>query len=576
MSASTARSHIDFADPALGGLVEYRILGSLEVVRDGDVVVVGSGKQRTLLAALMLHAGEVVTTDRLIDLIWGDDPPRTAVHSIQIYVSDLRKALGTPGQPDAIETRPPGYLLHAAAETVDANRFELLVAQARDHVERREHADAVGRLRSALELWRGPPLVDFAYEEFAQTEIQRLTALHLDALEMLAGAELELGRAQEALAHARAGIAGDPLRERFRELEMLSLYRLGRHAEALRAFQAFQAFLAEELGLDPSPSLRQLQERILLHDVTLAPPPAEVVATEVRNPYKGLRSFEEHDARDFFGRDRLVRELLAALASRTRLVSVVGPSGCGKSSALNAGLLPALRAGAVPGSERWEIARVLFGGHPLAQLEDALAPTRSGTPLLLVIDPFEQVFSIGAEAETARVLERLSAALTDPDVDVRALASLRADFYDRPLQHPAFSGLFTANVVNVLPMTTEELEEAVVEPASRNGVTVQPGLLGELLADTTDRPGGLPLLQFSLSELFDRRSGSELTLDGYRSLGGLRGLVSRRSEMLYERLDQEGQRTCLQVFLRLVRIDVGLKDTRKRTPLRELTELGLD
>jgi basic membrane lipoprotein Med (substrate-binding protein (PBP1-ABC) superfamily)/DNA-binding SARP family transcriptional activator len=556
--------------------VEYRILGPLEVVRDGHPVALGSGKQRTLLAVLLLHAGEIVPTDRLIDLVWGEDPPRTAAHSVQIYVSELRRALGSAGRSAAIETRPPGYLLHIEAEALDARRFERLVTEARERAERGDHAGAVRPLRAALELWRGSPLADFTYDEFAQAEILHLTALHLDALEALAAAELELGRAQEALAHVRIGIARDPLRERFRELEMLCLYRLGRHAEALRTFQTFQATLAEDLGLDPSPSLRQVQERILLHDATLTAARAETTTAEVRNPYKGLRAFDERDARDFFGRDGLVRELLAALASPTRLVSVVGPSGCGKSSAVNAGVLPALREGAIPGSERWEIARVPFGARPLAQLEEALAQARSGTQLLLVIDPFEQVFSSGTEAESASVLERLSTVLTEPGFDVRAVASLRADFYDRPLQHPAFSGLFTANIVNVLPMTTEELEAAVVEPASRNGVTVQPALLGEILADTTDRPGGLPLLQFSLSELFDHRSGSELTLDGYRSLGGLRGLVSRRSEMLYDGLDEEGRRTCLQVFLRLVRIDVGAKDARRRTPLRELTEIGLD
>lgn len=558
-----------------GVAVEYRILGPLEVVRDGHPVALGSGKQRALLAVLLLHAGEIVPTDRLIDLVWGGDPPRTAAHSVQIYVSELRRALGAAGEPAAIETRAPGYLLHAQAEALDARRFERLVTDARERAERGDHDGVVRPLQEALELWRGSPLADFTYDEFAQSEILHFTALHLDTLELLAGAELELGRAQEALAHLRTGIARDPLRERFRELEMLCLYRLGRHAEALRTFQTFQTTLAEELGLDPSPSLRDVQERILLHDATLTAPRAEMAA-EVRNPYKGLRAFEERDAQDFFGRDRLVRELLDALASRTRLVSVVGPSGCGKSSAVNAGLLPALRAGAIPGSEGWDITWLRPGAHPLAQLEEALARARPGTPSLLVIDPFEQIFSIDTEAESARVLERLSTVLADPDADVRAVASLRADFYDRPLQQPGFSGLFTANIVNVLPMTSEELEAAVVEPASRNGVTVRPALLGELLADTTDRPGGLPLLQFSLSELFDRRDGPELTLDGYRSLGGLRVLVSRRSEMLFEGLDEEGRRTCLQVFLRLVRIDVGTKDARRRTPLRELTELGLD
>ncbi|MGE5460187.1 MAG: BTAD domain-containing putative transcriptional regulator, partial [Solirubrobacterales bacterium] len=480
--------------------MEFRILGPLEVVRDGSSVALGPGKQRAVLAVLVLHAGEIVATDRLIEEVWGEHPPRTAAHSIQIYVSDLRKALEPEGRSAVIETRSPGYQLRTEPEAVDARRFERLVAEARDHAEHGDPAGAVGSLRAALELWRGPPLSEFAYDAFAQPAILHLAALHLDALELLAGAELELGRAQAALAHIGTGIENDPLRERFRELQMLCLYRLGRHAEALRAFQGFQATLAEELGLDPSPSLRHLQERILLHDTTLSPPRSDAAVTELRNPYKGLRAFDEDDAADFFGRDRLLGDLIGALASGSRLVSVVGPSGCGKSSVVHAGLLPALRAGAIAGSERWTVEEMLPGGHPAAQLEEALAQAPSGAVLLLVIDRFEQVFSTGTEEpERVRFLDGLSAALADPGLEVRALVSLRADFYDRPLQHPSFASLFTTGVVNVLPMTRQELQDAVVEPASRNGMTVEPALLAELLADTADQPGALPLLQFSLT-----------------------------------------------------------------------------
>ncbi len=558
-----------------GRSIRYGILGPLEVTSDGMPVPHGSGKQRALLALLILHAGEIVPTERLIEDIWGEGPPRTAAHSIQIYVSELRKALQPSGGAQVIETRSPGYLLRADPDAVDARRFERLIDEGREALERGDRAGAAASLRSALDLWRGDPLADFTYEEFARSEIHRLSALRLDALELLATAEFDLGRTQEALSLLEAGISEDPLRERFRELQMLTLYRLGRHAEALRTFQAFRTAMAEDLGLDPSPSLRALQERILLHDATLAPQRPSPV--EVRNPYKGLRAFDEGDADDYFGRERLVRELTAALASDLRLVSVVGPSGCGKSSAIHAGVLPALRAGNVPGSERWTMLRMHLGARPAAELEDALARAPSGTVLLLVIDPFEQVFSTHAgQDESTRFLDRLSGALSHPGLDVRAIVSLRADFYDRPLQHPAFATLFTTGVVNVLPMTTEELREAVVGPASRSGVAVEPALLAELVADTSGQPGGLPLLQFSLSELFDRRAGAELTLDSYRSLGGLRGLVSRRSETLFEGLDEQGRRTCLQMFLRLVRTDIGAKDARRRVPLRELTELGLD
>jgi basic membrane lipoprotein Med (substrate-binding protein (PBP1-ABC) superfamily) len=358
---------------------------------------------------------------------------------------------------------------------------------------------------------------------------------------------------------------------------MLCLYRLGRHAEALRAFQGFQANLAEELGLDPSPSLRRLQERILLHDETLAAPGAGAAVTGVRNPYKGLRAFEEGDAEDFFGRVQLVEELVRVLASGAGFVSVVGPSGCGKSSAVSAGLIPALRAGAIPGSDRWDITRLVPGRRPSAQLQDALGGVRAGATILLVIDQLEQVFATGTEGpERDRFLEQLLEVLAAPGADVRVVVCLRADFYDRPLVYPGFGEVFTADVVNVLPMTAGELEDAVVEPASKIGVTVEPALLVELVAETTGQPGALPLLEFSLTELFDERSGAELRLEAYRSLGGLQGLVSRRSETLYEALDEDGQRACLQVFLRLVQLGAGTKDARRRARLRELTALGLD
>ena len=557
--------------------MEYRILGPLEVTSDGRSIALGPGKQRALLAVLVLHAGEIVPTDRLIELVWGEDPPRTAAHSVQIYVSELRKVLETPGQAPVIETRSPGYLLRADPETVDARRFEGLVAEARGRVGREDAAGAAWSLHKALDLWRGPPLPDFTYDEFARSEIQHLSALHLDALELLAGAAWELGRVQEALSLVEGGIGEDPLRERFRELQMLCLYRLGRHAEALRAFQGFQANLAEELGLDPSPSLRRLQERILLHDETLAAPGAGAAVTAVRNPYKGLRAFEEGDAEDFFGRAQLVQELVRALASGARLVSVVGPSGCGKSSAVSAGLIPALRAGAIAGSEGWDITKLVPGRRPSAQLQDALGGVGAGAPLLLVIDQLEQVFATGTEGpERDRFLERLLEVLAGPGADVRVVVCLRADFYDRPLLHPGFGEVFTATVVNVLPMTAGQLEDAVVEPASKMAVTFEPALLAELVAEATGQPGALPLLEFSLTELFDQRSGPELRLEAYRSLGGLQGLVSRRSETLYEALDEDGRRTCLQVFLRLVQLGAGTKDARRRTRLRELTALGLD
>jgi DNA-binding SARP family transcriptional activator len=298
--------------------MQFRLLGALEAVSGGAVVDLGPPKQRAVLAILLLHVGEIVAVDRLIDLLWGDDPPRTAAHSIQIYVSDLRKSLEAVAGNRLILTRPPGYQLDTPPETVDAKQFERLVREGSEQLNAGKRDAAVATLRTALELWRGPALSDFAYEEFAQPYVRRLHDMHLDAIETLASAELEAGRAGQAIPLLEAAIRDDPLRERSRELLMVALYRSGRHAEALRNYDKLRELLRDELGLDPSPALQRMRDRVLLHDPALVPiAEREAEPTTTRNPYKGLQPFGENDADDFFGRDGLVERS----SRRSRLAS---------------------------------------------------------------------------------------------------------------------------------------------------------------------------------------------------------------------------------------------------------------
>jgi basic membrane lipoprotein Med (substrate-binding protein (PBP1-ABC) superfamily)/DNA-binding SARP family transcriptional activator len=550
--------------------VDYRILGPLAVAgRDVDL---GPPKQRAVLAVLLLHAGELVPTERLVELVWGRGAPRTAAHSVQIYVSNLRRVLNGSGGDPPIVTRAPGYVLAADRDSVDAWRFERLVAEGGRQAERGDHEAAAGSLRAALGLWRGTPLAEFAYDDFAQAYIRRLEELWSQAVESLSAAELALGHDQQALAEVAHVIDADPLRERAREVQLLALYRGGRQADALRAYQRFRALLAEELGIDPSPGLARLHERILLQDPSLLPAPAGDGAV-TRNPFKGLQPFDEADAADFFGRRALTEQLCAALAGGRRLLAVVGPSGSGKSSAVNAGLVPALRADAVAGSATWTIARMVAGADPLRALHEALAG--GGRPLLVVIDQFEELFAL-AESDLQAFLHALVAAVDHPAGDVRVVVTLRADFYDRPLLHPGFAEAFTAGVVNVMPLTAAELEAAVVEPAHRVGLDVQPALVGELVADAVNQLGALPLFQYTLTELFDQRDGPALNLQAYQRLGGLRGAVSRRAETLYGALDHPQQKAAQQLFLRLVTLGEGTADTRRRAPVAELTALDLD
>jgi DNA-binding SARP family transcriptional activator/ABC-type branched-subunit amino acid transport system substrate-binding protein len=250
--------------------VEFRILGPLEVL-DGDRrVELGGHKQRALLAVLLLNANEVVSQDRLADELWGETPPATAVKTLQAHVSRLRKALHGGGV--TLETRGPGYVLRVDAEDIDSEVFRTKLEQARRALADGKPEEAAPQLREALALWRGPPLTDFAYEPFAQSEIAHLEEIRLAALEERNEAELALGHHEALVPELEALVAAHPLRERLLGQLMLALYRSGRQAEALHAYERGRQLLATELGLAPSAGLQQLHRQILEQDEALAAP----------------------------------------------------------------------------------------------------------------------------------------------------------------------------------------------------------------------------------------------------------------------------------------------------------------
>jgi DNA-binding SARP family transcriptional activator len=248
-------------------VLEFRILGPLEVADAHGAIALGGPKQRALLGLLLVRAGQVVSTDHLIEQLWGGEPPKTAATSLQNFVAQLRKLLGA----ESVVTRPPGYELRVDAERLDLARFERLVDDARN-AEPRERA---ARLREALALWRGPPLADFAFESFPQTEIRRLEELRLEALEDRIDADLALGQGHELVGELEALVLQHPLRERLRAELMLALYRAGRQAEALQAYHDARQALTEELGIDPGPSLQQLYTSILRQEAALEPTPRQ-------------------------------------------------------------------------------------------------------------------------------------------------------------------------------------------------------------------------------------------------------------------------------------------------------------
>jgi DNA-binding SARP family transcriptional activator len=243
--------------------VEFRILGPLEVVEAGVALPLGGPKHRALLALLLLHPGEVVSSDRIVEALWGEDPPRTAAGSIQNSISHLRKLLGA----ERVVTRSPGYELRLEEDELDAERARALLDQARLS----GPEDGAELLRRAESLWRGPTLADFAYESFAQLAIAQLEELRLGIYEERIGKELELGRHAEVIGELEALVSEHPLHERLRGHLMLALYRSGRQADALHAYQEARRTLLDRIGVDPGPALQQLHGAILRQEHSLDP-----------------------------------------------------------------------------------------------------------------------------------------------------------------------------------------------------------------------------------------------------------------------------------------------------------------
>jgi WD40 repeat protein/DNA-binding SARP family transcriptional activator len=791
----------------------FRILGPLEVDVGGGPIPLGGPKQRAVLAHLVLRANQLVPAETLIDQIWAEEPPERVRNVIQTYVSHLRKALGH----DRIESQGPGYCLRLDPSELDAARFDALMRDAKKILPVDPNV-AVATLEDALALWRGPALVDLADQSSLVAEAARLDELRLEAQETRIEGLLATAVEDQAIGELETLVARHPWRESLWGLLMLAFYREGRQEEALRSYRRAREILADELGIDPSPELVKLHQRILnqdpgldlrgeplrgyrllekidagptgvvfralqprverdvavkifheaiasdpefvrsferdalavaglehphiapIYDYWREPGRAYIVSrylrggslraleergellererilrfveqialglafahrqgiahgnvvpsnilfdpegnaylgdflirggpaldpwkdvralaelakrllpnessfaelaeraeipgdaleadalaaaarraleptatapprrVEERNPYKGLRPFTEVDARDFFGREGLTRRLgtrLGETGRGSRFLAVVGPSGSGKSSVVRAGLVPAIRGGALGGSEDPYVAEMFPGEHPIDELEAALvriavrpvprlrdrltsgsrglleavdlvAPVES--EVVVVVDQFEEAFTLATdERERELFLESLRVATADPESRLRVIVTLRADFYDRPLLYPRFGELLAERTEAVPPLTPDEFEQAIRGPAERVGVRPEPGLVAELIADVAHQPGALPLLQYALTELFERRDEDRLTLAAYRDVGGVTGALSARADQIYETTDPTGQRATKQVFLRLVTLGEGHQDTRRRVTRSELDALEVE
>jgi predicted ATPase/DNA-binding SARP family transcriptional activator len=413
--------------------VEFELLGPLAVRSEGVALPLGGGRQRALLGLLLVHANEVVPSDRIVDELWPDAEPDAATRSLHVYVSSLRKALGAGSS--VLVTRSPGYVLEAPPEAIDARRFERLAADGGAALAAGDADRAAVLLRAALDLWRGTVLADVAGERFATLEAARLEDLRVAALEDLLAAEVALGRHEQALPQLERLVAAEPLRERPRAQLMLALYRSGRQAEALEVYRQTRRLLVDELGIEPGAELRRLEQAILAQAPEIAPP---------SKSHHGLPAPPSR----LVGREDELEELTALLLREdVRLVTLTGPGGVGKTRlAIEAALR--LDDRLTGGSFFVDVAFVRSAALLLPTVArtlsvvpepgesdiDAIARLLRRRPTLLVLDNLEQVVEgapliadLLAAAPSATVLATSRVTLRLQAEHEHAVPPLRAD-----------------------------------------------------------------------------------------------------------------------------------------------------
>ena len=435
--------------------MDYRLLGPLEVDDDdGHEVSIGKGRQRALLALLILRANELVATDRLVEELWGESPPPTAQRMLHNQVSALRRALGRNGR---LETLGSAYRLNVEAGERDVDRFEELMASGRARVDT-DAAGAAERFRQALEIWRGPPLADLSYEPFAQTEVARLEERRWAAFEARVEAELTLGRHADLVSELEAAVAEQPLREHLHGQLMLALYRCGRQAEALEAYRRARHTLVEEIGVEPGTELRALQDAILAQDPALdAPPGPEELPAALDGALPILA-----------GRDlelaQLIGLLVDACEGKAAVVIVSGPHGSGKTR-----LAAELAREAL--ARRMTVAYTGAGDSTENALDAIGRAEESERPVLLVLDD--------ADDAGQAVLDRAAALIGDGAPRGLLLLVLHA----RPEPPPALAAR-AARSLELAPLGDEAIAEiarlylptAVDQPAIQALATETRGL----------------------------------------------------------------------------------------------------
>jgi DNA-binding SARP family transcriptional activator/WD40 repeat protein len=538
--------------------LRFRVLGPVEIDHLGKAIVVGNVAQRIVLVQLLLSPNRVVSTETLVDTVWGDDPPPTARRSLQAHVAKLRAALG--GADGPLEPRAPGYVLNVDEQQIDLWRSEHLVRQARAVLDS-DPRQAQRLAQQARQEWHGEPLADLARHDQLVAQRRRLDELWLGLNELELDAQLTAGDTTKAVERLESLVLERPEHEPFWARLMTAYYRMGRQNDALNAFQRARHALLDGLGIDPSPDLQRLELAVLGQSPDLLERPAE------KCPYKGLASYQLDDAERFYGRDELVAELVEAVRTASFVV-VVGSSGAGKSSALRAGLVKAVEAKQL--SVCRQVCVITPGTAPLRAMYQV--PT---TADLVIVDQFEELFTLTDGEWTRAEFVRLLLSRVN-DGSERVVISLRADFYGHCTSIAELAPLLARRQVVVGPMNERELRTAVTKPAEGAGLVVDADLIDVIVKEAGERSGALPLVSHALVETWHRRSNGHLTLAAYREAGSIAGAIARTAERVYNNFQPSQQAQAEHLFLRLVESGDGSEWVQRKVPYSQIEGSSID
>jgi DNA-binding SARP family transcriptional activator len=600
----------------MGARLEIFTLGGVRILRGGEPVLGLSNRKAEAILIYLASTRRPQPREVLADLLWDERTQSQALAYLRVALSALRKALG-------------GSLV-IGRETVALNPAEpvwLDTIQLEDclkvvHQQGKVTAETAQQVAGALELYQGDFLEGFSvsdcrrFEDWGGRERERLHHLAVDGLYELVAYQIEQGEYQLGMEHAARLLELDPLMEAGHRQMMRLLAGSGQRTAALAQYESCQALLVEELGIEPEQETRVLYEQIRAGELEMrGGPEPQLEFTHLPRrvgecPYRGLAAFQEADARFYFGRELFVDELERAVRSKKLVTVIVGSSGSGKSSALFAGLLPRLREA---GGYRFAITRpglqpfYALAGALLPLLEEGLSETEhlaetrklaeclvkgevslgqvveralekdaNSRQVLLVVDQFEELYTLCPDGKTQtafidELLALVGAGQGRRQPPCSVLITLRADFMGQALAHRPFADALQEACLLMGPMNRGELRSAIEQPAGMQGAAFEAGLVERILDDVGEKAGVLPLLEFTLTQLWERQADGWLAHADYEAMGGVQGALAAYADQVYAGLEVEEQEMARRALVQLVQPGEGTEDTR-RVAVRE--ELG--